>query len=824
MSDELLYTLLPAIYRARDARTGEPLRALLGVYEGLYDALGADIEQLYDDFFVETCRPERLPRIGDLVGTGLPDGAPEPPTMRRYVANDRRYRRRAGQVAVVRDVAADVTGWPCHVVEGAQRLVVSVDVRRAALADERPGVDLGRSEDAPDPAPLAPVRGSVSVRRPEALAWIGTPFDPIGRSVDLRRHATPMPRRPVGHHTLDRLELYLFRLAAWPIERSAPGSADLVPGGACYVIDPLGERRPLFGFGASPDADDAPLDPLSVPMALDRATLAEALAQAGDDPERAPVRVFLEYTPRAEADTGQVELLPSQLTVAALDPWPEAVPDGQIAAIDPESGRVMVAPAESLGWYRSISLSYALGFPAAIGGGAYRNPEPVTKRADGVVFFDTWLVGQWPYGAALAPTNPDAITAAVRARYGYPDTGSAQTRPDGEPSVMPIAPELITPTEPLRFAQLADVFPWLDRIARFDRQLIAGSDAERDAFAAEKLRRLRQSGVRIELFDSGRASIATRQVQLAGRPIALAARPGTRPAMVGALDLQAVSQTIFEIEGLLWRGALRAMGDIRLTVRDCTLRPEATTLPAPLVLDGSFSRAIDPRARLVLERSIVPRVRVTRARGELSARDSVIDGEQPAADTRQPASAPDWTAPTPEIRIGLGEPGIAYADVIDEQGPGGPVVMAGVTVFGRTHTERVDALDTLFDAPVRAADVDRGRLDHCYLPAGSRTPPRARCADADAGTPPPLFVSRDPIDPCYALLDGRTDPAILTGGARDGEIGVYAHLGVPRRLGQLRAALERFLPLTVDTEVILVTDGARAATASDPDATPGSPS
>ena len=80
MSDELLYTLLPAIYRARDARTGEPLRALLGVYEGLYDALEADIDQLYDDFFVETCRPERLPRIGDLVGTGLPDGAPEPPT------------------------------------------------------------------------------------------------------------------------------------------------------------------------------------------------------------------------------------------------------------------------------------------------------------------------------------------------------------------------------------------------------------------------------------------------------------------------------------------------------------------------------------------------------------------------------------------------------------------------------------------------------------------------------------------------------------------------------------------------------------------------
>lgn len=804
MSSELFYSLLPAIYRARDAKVGEPLRALLGVYEGVHDALQADIDRLYNDFFVETCQPERLPRIGDLVGTALPDGAPDPPTLRRYVANYRRYRRGAGQIEVVRDVAADVTGWPCHAVDAARRLVISADVRRLATLDVQATVDLDRTADGSQTA-LALASGSVSIQRAEPLRWLGTPFDAIARSVDLRRFAEPMPPRASGHHTLDRLELYLFRLAAWPVERAAPGNVDLVDGGARFVIDPLGERRPLFSR--------------ALPMALDHTTLAEALTQAGDDPTRSPVRVFLEFTPRIETDTGQVELLPSQLGVAPLDPWPASVPGGRLAVIDPEAGRIMVAPAASLGWYRSIAVSYATGSPAAIGGGAYRNPVPPTPRADGVSFFDTWLVGQWPFGTVLAPTNTDAITAAVRARYGYPNTDGNPTRPDGEPAEMPMQPEQITPTEPLRFAQLADVFPWLDAIARFDRQSAAGDDDARAAFAAEKQRRLRRSGVQVTLIQSGRHSIASRQVQIAGRPLAISALPGTRPAVVGLLDVQCTVQSVVEIEGLLWGGALRAMGDVRLTLRDCTVRPDEWALPTPLVIDGSFSRALDPCAALTLERCLVGRVRITRARGRLVVRDSILDGDLPTGDTRAPATAPDWTAPTPEIRIGLGLQGIAYADVFDEQSPGGPAVIAGSTLVGRTHVQRLDALDVLFTGALRVADEERGRLDHCFVPTGSRTPPRAHCAEQDQGIAPPLFVSRDPADPRYLLLDTRSDPALLTGGARDTEIGVFAHLAVPRRLGQLRAALDRFLPLTVDTEVLLVVDGG----ARDPDPHSGSP-
>lgn len=54
MSDRL-YQLLPAIYRLRDAAEGEPLRALLAVVEEEFNLLEADIDRLYDNWFIETC-------------------------------------------------------------------------------------------------------------------------------------------------------------------------------------------------------------------------------------------------------------------------------------------------------------------------------------------------------------------------------------------------------------------------------------------------------------------------------------------------------------------------------------------------------------------------------------------------------------------------------------------------------------------------------------------------------------------------------------------------------------------------------------------------
>ena len=52
-----LYQRLPALYRELDAGQGYPLQALLEVIERQAAIVEDDIEQLWDDFFVETCRP-----------------------------------------------------------------------------------------------------------------------------------------------------------------------------------------------------------------------------------------------------------------------------------------------------------------------------------------------------------------------------------------------------------------------------------------------------------------------------------------------------------------------------------------------------------------------------------------------------------------------------------------------------------------------------------------------------------------------------------------------------------------------------------------------
>jgi hypothetical protein len=67
---DTLVRLLPAIYRIRDAGQAppEPLRALFAAFAEEIAALEENVEQLYDDLFIETCATWAIPYIGDLIG------------------------------------------------------------------------------------------------------------------------------------------------------------------------------------------------------------------------------------------------------------------------------------------------------------------------------------------------------------------------------------------------------------------------------------------------------------------------------------------------------------------------------------------------------------------------------------------------------------------------------------------------------------------------------------------------------------------------------------------------------------------------------------
>ena len=125
--------------RERDASQNYPLRALLRIVAGQVDLVEEDIRTLYDDLFIETCRPWVIPYIGDLVGNRLLfDGSRtnaataeslfddlQGPNLRPPIAIRTRadvaktiyYRRRKGTLPMLEELARDVTGWPAHAVE-----------------------------------------------------------------------------------------------------------------------------------------------------------------------------------------------------------------------------------------------------------------------------------------------------------------------------------------------------------------------------------------------------------------------------------------------------------------------------------------------------------------------------------------------------------------------------------------------------------------------------------------------------------------------------------------------------------------------------------
>jgi hypothetical protein len=190
-----LYELLPSIHRIRDSERGEPLRALLAVIAQQVAVLEEDLEQLYDNQFIETSAPWVLPYIGDLIGyRSLHPIGPEQVTPRAEVANTIGYRRRKGTASVLEQLARDVTGWNARAVEFFQILATTQFMNHV------------RPENfyAPD------------LRQWEPLERLGTAFETIARTVDVRHI-----ERGEGKYNIPNVGIFLWRLNAFRL-RSSP--------------------------------------------------------------------------------------------------------------------------------------------------------------------------------------------------------------------------------------------------------------------------------------------------------------------------------------------------------------------------------------------------------------------------------------------------------------------------------------------------------------------------------------------------------------------------------------------------------------------------
>ncbi|MFO7540433.1 MAG: hypothetical protein R6X32_20530 [Chloroflexota bacterium] len=383
-----LYDLLPVIQRQRDAEQGWPLRALLRVIAEQVDVVEADMDQLYENWFIETCEDWVVPYIGDLIGYRLVHEAGEPgdPVLpqsrlrnkilipRREVANTIAYRRRKGTLALLELLAHDVAGWPARTVEFYRLLGWTQALNH-----------------------LRPERGRTVDLRSDPLALLDGPFDELAHTVDVRRiHA----HRRRGWHNIPSVGLFVWRLRAYSVTQTPAYCLEQV-GPHCYTFSVLGNAAPLY---TKPEPEPEPTHiagELNLPVPIRRKA-----CEADLDAYYGPDKSFQLW--RGATGNKPPEPIPAeQLVIADLSRWQYRPRRGQVA-VDPELGRIAFPPRHLP--KQGVWVSYHYGFSADVGGGEYERP---LSQPDGAVFYQ---VGNGQYeriGDALKKWQEDQPQDAV---------------------------------------------------------------------------------------------------------------------------------------------------------------------------------------------------------------------------------------------------------------------------------------------------------------------------------------------------------------------------------------------------------------------------
>src|SRR5262245_59952910 len=243
-----LYNLLPSVHRVRDLEQGEPLRELLALITQQVGILEEDLEQLYDNQFIETCAPWVLPYVGDLIGyRSLHPIGLDQLTPLSEVANTIGYRRRKGTASVLEQLARDVTGWNARAIEFFQLLGWTQHMNHIRLTNLY----------APD------------LRQWEPLERLGTAFETTAHTVDVRHI-----ERGEGKYNIPNIGIFLWRLDAFTLRSSPAVRVDA----RRFLFSPLGANMPLFTRPQTEESITHLAKPINVPEAISRRVLDAYLA------------------------------------------------------------------------------------------------------------------------------------------------------------------------------------------------------------------------------------------------------------------------------------------------------------------------------------------------------------------------------------------------------------------------------------------------------------------------------------------------------------------------------------------------------------------
>src|ERR1044072_4389327 len=369
-----LYDLLPAVYRIRDAEIAQrmeelegvpqqgPLKALLTVIAEQVAVLEDDLDQLYDDQFIETCANWVVPYIGDLVsarrGFVLP-GARF--TERAFVANTMAYRRRKGTAYMLEQLARDVTGWNANVVEFFQLLATTQYLNHIRLENE-----------------------SISeIRYSEPMELVLTPFDKLAHTADVRRIAS---RR--GKYNIPNIGIFLWRINSYSISNSPAFRLD----DRRYFFDALGRDIQRYNKPETESEITHLAEPINVAMPITRRVLDRRLdTYYGVDEADEMKSILLNLDGDFVLTDPHTRHSPPVLNLSELvqvcdlsavtnisgnvTGWPHHPADR--ISIDPVLGR-LAFPTNQPPPQR-VRVSYHYGFSTEMGGGEYSRASTFSK-------------------------------------------------------------------------------------------------------------------------------------------------------------------------------------------------------------------------------------------------------------------------------------------------------------------------------------------------------------------------------------------------------------------------------------------------------------
>lgn len=578
LTEERLYQLLPAIHRIRDSEHGGALRALIAVIAEQARVVEADIAQLYDNAFIETCDEWVVPYLGDLLGVrGLHEFSRESSfTQRGRVANTLAYRRRKGTAAVLEQLAFDTTGWRARAVEFFERLEWTQHQNHLRPFAFR----------TPD------------LRRTETLELLDGPFETALHTPEVRSI-----RSGRGRYNLPNVGLFLWRLGSYSVTRATAGQpASAPPEG--FTFDPLGRDLPLFNRPQTETEITHLAEEINVPGRLRRRPLFDeledrrrALASGttpayryfDDRPTSVNPPVLRVYRPGTMDPISADEIAICHLGEWTLPPdslsYDVVQPDGTVVAVnrpiavavDPWLGR-LAFPASTI-IPEPPRVSFAYGFSADLGGGPYNRLDAVETAFDRIV---TWPVA---VSRELTPVPGQVFASLTDAVDAW------NNRPSGEFGVILIL-DSASYTEDL-------TGPHAIQIPEGSRLLIVAAD---------------WPAVRVPGGLPGRTTLALTEID----PDEL------RPHLKGQIEVHgtapAGSETPgeFLLNGLLLEGGLTVTSGRlgRVSIAHATLQPGGD---AAIVVETPDSPLI-----LNLEQSLCGRIRMSGG-GTFTARESILD-------------------------------------------------------------------------------------------------------------------------------------------------------------------------------------------------------